>query len=149
MQVAQIQHLVRELDPTCHKKKSCMLQWRWKITACRNSKPVQPNKQIFFLRTSLVIQWLRLRVSNVGSVGLIPGQGTKITHAIWHSQKIFKLEKKKIFFKKWDGMFCCCLFLMPLLSAMAVTASCPSSLWALLTLWWWKEEGRGTHTKHF
>ena len=38
-------------------------------------------------KTSLVIQWLRLCASNAGDVGLIPGQGTKISHATWHGQK--------------------------------------------------------------
>ena len=32
--------------------------------------------------TSLVVQWLRLRASNAGGKGLIPGQGTKIPHAV-------------------------------------------------------------------
>ena len=31
--------------------------------------------------TSLVVQWLRLCVPNVGSLGSIPGQGTKSLHA--------------------------------------------------------------------
>ena len=35
--------------------------------------------------------WLRLHASNAGGVGSIPGQGTKIPHAVWHSQK-----KKKV-----------------------------------------------------
>ena len=38
-------------------------------------------------RTSLVIQWLRLWAPNAGGLGSIPGQGTKIPWAIWHSQK--------------------------------------------------------------
>ena len=37
--------------------------------------------------TSLVVQWLRLRVPNAGGVGSIPGQGTKIPHAAWHSAR--------------------------------------------------------------
>ena len=39
--------------------------------------------------------------SNAGDTSLIPGQGTKIPHAVWHSQK------KKFFFnfKKWGGGF--------------------------------------------
>ena len=37
--------------------------------------------------TSLVVQWLRLHASNAGGAGLIPGWGTKILHAVWHSQK--------------------------------------------------------------
>ena len=31
--------------------------------------------------TALAVQWLRLGACNAGSVGLIPGQGTKIPHA--------------------------------------------------------------------
>lgn len=31
---------------------------------------------------SLVVQWLRLHASNAGAVGLIPGQRTKISHAL-------------------------------------------------------------------
>ena len=38
--------------------------------------------------TSLEVQWLRLRASNAGGVGSIPGQGTKIPCAVWHDQKI-------------------------------------------------------------
>ena len=41
--------------------------------------------------TSLVGQQLRPRVSNAESVGLIPGQGTKILNAMWCGQK-----KKKV-----------------------------------------------------
>ena len=37
-------------------------------------------------RTSLVVQWLRLQASTAGGMGSIPGQGTKIPHAAWHSQ---------------------------------------------------------------
>ena len=37
--------------------------------------------------TFLAVQWLRLRASNAGGVGSIPGQGTKILLATWHSQK--------------------------------------------------------------
>ena len=32
--------------------------------------------------TSLVVQWLRLQASNTGGMGLIPGWGTKIPHAL-------------------------------------------------------------------
>ena len=32
-------------------------------------------------------QWLRLCASTAGDAGLIPGQGTKILHALWHGQK--------------------------------------------------------------
>ena len=47
-------------------------------------------KKLLSLRrwgTSLVVRWLRLHVSNAGSAGSIPGQGTKIPHAAWHGQK--------------------------------------------------------------
>ena len=40
-----------------------------------------------FLGNSLEIQWLRLHASPAGSMGLIPGQGSKIQHAAWQVQK--------------------------------------------------------------
>ena len=44
-------------------------------------------------RTSLAVQWLRLQVSTAEGVGLIPGQGTRIPHAKWCSQKETCLHK--------------------------------------------------------
>ena len=41
---------------------------------------------------SLVVQWLRLRVSTAGGVGSIPGQGTKIPHICL---AVGQKEKKK------------------------------------------------------
>ena len=46
------------------------------------------------METSLVIQWLRLHASTLGDRGSIPGQETKIPHAVQCSQQL----KKKIFF---------------------------------------------------
>ena len=40
------------------------------------------------LGISLVVQWLRLHILNAGATGSIPGWGTKVPHASWHSQKI-------------------------------------------------------------
>jgi len=37
--------------------------------------------------TSLVVQWLRLHASNARDMGSIPGQGTKIPHAMHRSQE--------------------------------------------------------------
>ena len=37
-----------------------------------------------FPHFSLVVQWLRLHVPSEGDMGLIPGQRTKILHALWH-----------------------------------------------------------------
>ena len=37
--------------------------------------------------TSMAVQWLRLCAPIAGGVGLTPGQGTKILHATWYSQK--------------------------------------------------------------
>ena len=39
-----------------------------------------------FLRTSLVVQWLRLHASTSGSADSIPGQGIKSLHAMEHSK---------------------------------------------------------------
>ena len=44
------------------------------------------------LRTSLVIQWLRLYTPNAGGMGLIPDQGTEIPHV--NSSKKKKRERK-------------------------------------------------------
>ena len=50
------------------------------------------------LETSLSVQWLRLCISNAGDMGLIPGQGTKISRVTQCGQgekKIFLIKKKK------------------------------------------------------
>ena len=46
-------------------------------------------------RTSLVVQWLRLCLSNAEGMGSIPGKGTKIPNGTWCSQKLNKLKKKR------------------------------------------------------
>ena len=51
------------------------------------------------METSLAFQWLRVHAANAGAVGLILGQGTKISHVVWYSPKIFKKDipiKKKV-----------------------------------------------------
>ena len=47
--------------------------------------------KILIRGTCLVVQWLGLCASTSENMGLIPGWGTKIPHAPWHSQK----KKKK------------------------------------------------------
>ena len=45
-----------------------------------------------FLGTSLVVQWLRflvVKTSSAEGMGSVPGGGTNIPHATWHSQKIY------------------------------------------------------------
>ena len=37
----------------------------------------------------MAICWLRLHISNAGNAGSVPGQGTKIPHAVQYSRKIF------------------------------------------------------------
>ena len=37
-------------------------------------------------------QWLRLQASTAGDVGLIPGWGTKISHAAWPKKVFSKLR---------------------------------------------------------
>ena len=39
-------------------------------------------------------QWLRLHTSNAGGTSSIPGWGTKIPHAMRHSQKTERKKKK-------------------------------------------------------
>ena len=45
--------------------------------------------------TSLTVQWLRLRVSTAGGMGLIPGHGIRILQAMQRSQKKLLKKKKK------------------------------------------------------
>ena len=45
-----------------------------------------PWLKIAIIGTSLVVQWLRLQASIAGGMGLIPGWGTKIPHAMQCSQ---------------------------------------------------------------
>ena len=47
------------------------------------------------LGTFLVVQWLGLWPSTTGIMHLIPGQGTKITHAAWYGKKKKKKARKK------------------------------------------------------
>ena len=44
-----------------------------------------------------MVQWLELHASTTGDTGSIPGRGTKILYAVWHSQK------KKITFRGFPG----------------------------------------------
>ena len=51
--------------------------------------------------TSLVLQWLRLRVSNAGEVDSTPGQGSKVPHAAWVTKNLKKkLTTNSNFWKK-------------------------------------------------
>ena len=61
------------------------------IWGCREDKIWRDKSSI--AGTSLVVQWLRLRTSTAGGVGLIPGGRTKIPHALWCAAK----KKKKKF----------------------------------------------------
>ena len=64
-----------------HAGSSCVRMtqcWWWKDPVLFKMGPGQ---------TSLVVQWLRLCASTAGGMGLIPGRGTKIPHAVLHSRK--------------------------------------------------------------
>ena len=41
-----------------------------------------------------MVQWLRLRASTAGGMGLISDWGTKIMHALWYSKKKKKIKQK-------------------------------------------------------
>ena len=59
-----------------------------------------------YLGTSLTVQWLRPWAYNAWGVGSIPGQGTKIPHAMWSGQ----IKKKK---SKYLDKYCRLFFLNP------------------------------------
>ena len=47
------------------------------------------------VRISMMVRRLRLHASIAQCMGGIPGRGTKILHAVWHSQKLLLLFKNK------------------------------------------------------
>ena len=49
-----------------------------------------------FSWTSLEVQWLRLCTSISGGVGVIPGQGTRVPHAMWPKREWINLINKVI-----------------------------------------------------
>ena len=49
-----------------------------------------------FSWTSPEVQWLRLCTSTSGGVGLIPGQGTRVPHAMWPKREWINLINKVI-----------------------------------------------------
>ena len=60
--------------------KSILSQW-WKLSTLKNK--------------NMAVQWARLHAPNTEGTGSIPGQGTKILHATWCSQK-WKQTNKQI-----------------------------------------------------
>ena len=82
----------------------------------------QPSEQLLILSglkgmvlgNSLMVQWLRLRVSNAVGGSSIHGWGTKIPHTPWHAQKIrngfkiccFYLETTRLYtWTSLDGQY--------------------------------------------
>lgn len=58
------------------------------LGGCVNPLPPHiPGSRKVCSETSLAGQGLGLRASLAGAMGLIPGQGSKIQHAAWYSQK--------------------------------------------------------------
>ena len=50
--------------------------------------------------TSLRVQWLRLHPTNAGSMGSIPGWGTKVPHTVGCGQKFLNKINKSSYTKK-------------------------------------------------
>ena len=65
------------------------------------------NDFTFTFSLSLVVQWVRLRASKAGVVGLIPGPGTKFPHAARCGEKVIfihnrsRLETTQMSINKW------------------------------------------------
>ena len=49
-----------------------------------------------WIRTSLVVQWLRLHAPKAGGMGSIPGRGTRISHVTWWGQKKKRIDKQNV-----------------------------------------------------
>ena len=72
----------------------------------------QSPKKHFIDGTSLVVQWLGLCAPTAGGTGWIPGWGTRISHATWHSQKKMfnKIKFNKIILLRYDLYFKNCIY---------------------------------------
>ena len=44
-----------------------------------------------------MVQWLRLCASSEGGMSLIPGEGTRISHATWQDQKKIKSSQNRLY----------------------------------------------------
>ena len=65
-----------------------LVQEQRKFCRCgNNNKNGDFLKKNFVRRLPLAVQWLRLSSSTAGDLGLIPGQGTRIPHAVWQKKK--------------------------------------------------------------
>ena len=54
----------------------------------------------YFSETSVAVQWLRLSTSTAGDTDLVPGQGTKIPHAMRPNKSVNFKSTIYLFFKK-------------------------------------------------
>ena len=75
-----------------------LLQYSWPLNEGWGGVDIQ-HCQKSTHRTSLVVQWLRLRASTAGGTGSIPHWGRFMGHAVWCNQK--KKKEKKSTFKLW------------------------------------------------
>ena len=62
------------------------------LVEVRSPEPEEGSKTVGTPGTSLVVQGLQLHTANTGGPGSIPGQGTKIAHAVGCGQKIKKIR---------------------------------------------------------
>ena len=72
------------------------------LTAPSEAESIKTNEQ----GISLVVQRLRLQASNAGGVGSIPGQGTKILHAVQCGQIKKNNNNKKTANGHIKGLVC-------------------------------------------
>ena len=81
------------------------------------------------LGTLLVAQWLRLQASTAGGMGSVPGQGIKIPHAAWWSQKVGG--------KKWMRMI------------KSIPSICWNPCFSYPVCWWLSAQQRAGSTYPF
>ena len=75
------------------------------VCVCKSSTllPKNISKMKYLKGTSLAVQWLRLRTSAAGAVGLIPCQETKIPQAMWSRPKKKKCQAQIKYLKNKDN----------------------------------------------
>ena len=64
----------------------------WQVYSPWGHKDLDLTEWLTLLKTSLVVQWLRLHASTAGETGYIPGWGTKIPYASWCNNKKIKFD---------------------------------------------------------
>ena len=91
-------YIVKSVDQPLNlvqRQKHCKINYNYNKQLMAKHENVKYDIKNMKQGTSLVVQWLRLCISTAEGAGSIPGRGTKIPHAAWHSKKKRKKNPQK------------------------------------------------------